>query len=219
MEEIGLYLSKLRPATWDEFEQADKYDKFELFAIDGLNDTALTSKILALLKAQNVRLNKEIKAELVASKVNPEKAKKALNTYLRYAYSVHNCNIELTSDCEYLRYSSFNCPCKTHEKAHGILLHRDHSFWAKNYPPNTMECQCHVDAYVKEELEARDWKVSENVSMRNMGAVNFNFPQYFLHKYKKQDEEIEIVIKIETTNKTKKPKNKGFLATLLGWFK
>jgi len=38
---------------------------------------------------------------------------------------------------------------ESHRKKHGLVLHRNHPFWQKNYPPNDYNCKCTVTAHSK----------------------------------------------------------------------
>lgn len=64
----------------------------------------------------------------------------------------------------YLRYVAIddNRVRQSHKALHGLILHRDHAFWKTCYPPNDWNCRCRVQAYTKEQIEKRGWKISEN---------------------------------------------------------
>lgn len=95
--------------------------------------------------------------------VGSRRLKNIYTTNMRTAYDRINYKNLMEGDTEYWRYVSLlegkNRRLK-HKKMHGIILPRTHPFWAKNKPRCAWGCQCHVDGYTKEELEARGWKVS-----------------------------------------------------------
>jgi len=41
---------------------------------------------------------------------------------------------------------------ESHRQKHGLVLHKDHPFWQKNYPPNDYNCKCTVTAHSKKDL-------------------------------------------------------------------
>lgn len=96
--------------------------------------------------------------------VGSRRLKNIYTTNMRTAYDRINYKNLMEGDTEYWRYVSLlegsNRRLK-HKKMHGIILPRTHPFWAKNKPRCAWGCQCHVDGYTKEELEAHGWKVSE----------------------------------------------------------
>lgn len=94
--------------------------------------------------------------------VGSRRLKNIYTTNMRTAYNRINYKNLMEGDTEYWRYVSLlegNRRPK-HKAMHGIILPRTHPFWAKNKPQCAWGCQCHVDGYTKEELEARGWKVS-----------------------------------------------------------
>lgn len=96
--------------------------------------------------------------------VGSRRLKNIYQTNMRTAYDRINYKNLMEGDTEYWRYVSLlegsNRRLK-HKKMHGIILPRTHPFWAKNKPRCAWGCQCHVDGYTKEELDARGWKVNE----------------------------------------------------------
>ncbi len=96
--------------------------------------------------------------------VGSRRLKNIYTTNMRTAYDRISYKNLMDGDTEYWRYVSLlegsNRRLK-HKKMHGIILPRTHPFWAKNKPRCAWGCQCHVDGYTKEELEAKGWKVSE----------------------------------------------------------
>lgn len=96
--------------------------------------------------------------------VGSRRLKNIYQTNMRTAYDqIHYRNL-MESDSEFWRYVSLlegSNRRLNHKKMHGIILPRTHPFWAKNKPRCDWGCQCHVDGYTKEELDAKGWKVSE----------------------------------------------------------
>lgn len=94
--------------------------------------------------------------------VGSRRLKNIYQTNMRTAYDqIHYRNL-MESDSEYWRYVSLleGNRRPTHRAMHGIILPRSHPFWKKNKPRCAWGCQCRVNGYTKEELDARGWKVS-----------------------------------------------------------
>lgn len=94
--------------------------------------------------------------------VGSRRLKNIYTTNMRTAYNRINYKNLMEGDTEYWRYVSLlegNRRPK-HKAMHSIILPRTHPFWAKNKPQCAWGCQCRVDGYTKEELEAKGWKVS-----------------------------------------------------------
>lgn len=94
--------------------------------------------------------------------VGSRRLKNIYQTNMRTAYDqIHYRNL-MESDSEYWRYVSLleGNRRPTHRAMHGIILPRTHPFWNKNKPRCAWGCQCRVNGYTKEELDARGWKVS-----------------------------------------------------------
>ena len=50
----------------------------------------------------------------------------------------------------------------THSQKHGIIKHRDDTWWSINYPPNGWGCKCTATAHTKAEIELEGWKIDES---------------------------------------------------------
>jgi len=101
--------------------------------------------------------------EVKTINVNSRRLKHIYNTNMRVAYAQARYKNQMQGDSEYWRYVSLlkENTHLSHRAMHGIILHRSHPFWKKNYPPNDHVCYCKVSAYTKESIEANEWKVSE----------------------------------------------------------
>ena len=50
----------------------------------------------------------------------------------------------------------------SHSQKHGLIKHKDDTWWSVNYPPNDWNCKCTVTAHTKSELEDENWSIDEN---------------------------------------------------------
>ncbi len=50
----------------------------------------------------------------------------------------------------------------SHASKHGLVKHRDDTWWSVNYPPNDHKCKCTVTAHTKSELEDEKWSVDDS---------------------------------------------------------
>lgn len=96
--------------------------------------------------------------------VGARRLRTIFDTNMRVSYSVgrHKQLMGLT-DAVYWRYVAVldGNTRPTHAARDGIILHRDHPWWRKNYPPNAWRCRCKVRAYRKDEIEANGWQIHE----------------------------------------------------------
>lgn len=84
------------------------------------------------------------------------------DTNMRVSYSVgRHRQLMGLEDAVYWRYVAVldGNTRPTHAARDGIILHRDHPWWKKNYPPNAWRCRCKVRAYRKDEIEAKGWNI------------------------------------------------------------
>lgn len=47
----------------------------------------------------------------------------------------------------------------SHRALHGVILPRDHIFWATHYPPNDWNCKCWITAHTQKDLDKEGWSV------------------------------------------------------------
>ena len=47
----------------------------------------------------------------------------------------------------------------SHRALHGVILPREHIFWATHYPPNDWNCQCWITAHTQKDLDKEGWSV------------------------------------------------------------
>ena len=83
-------------------------------------------------------------------------------TNMRVAYQVGRYKqMKALPTSVYWRYKSalLENTRDEHANMHGIILHRDDSWWNTNYPPNGWGCHCKVTAHSMKDIEKRGWKI------------------------------------------------------------
>jgi SPP1 gp7 family putative phage head morphogenesis protein len=97
-------------------------------------------------------------------KVGSRRLKTIYRTNMATMDAQTRANEQYASSAEYLRYVAVmdSRTRDEHKALHGLILHRDNSFWSKNYPPNGWNCRCKTFAYTKRQIEKHGWKISES---------------------------------------------------------
>lgn len=103
--------------------------------------------------------------ELKTINITPRRLRTIYDTNMRVAYAQGRAKAQYALEGDILfRYVAIldSHTRESHRRLHGTILPREHPFWARNYPPNGWRCRCRVDAYPKEQVEEKSWKVSQN---------------------------------------------------------
>lgn len=53
-----------------------------------------------------------------------------------------------------------------HREWHGIILPREHPFWATHFPPNGFNCRCHAQLVTERDMRRRGWTVTPETDPR-----------------------------------------------------
>ena len=97
--------------------------------------------------------------------IGARRLKHIFKTNMRVAYNVGRYKKQMRlSEAVYWRYTSLLLPTsrEAHRRLHGTVLHRDHPFWRRNYPPNGHGCKCKVTAWTRQALDRRGLTVSQD---------------------------------------------------------
>lgn len=61
-----------------------------------------------------------------------------------------------------------------------IILHRDHSFWNRWFPPFDMDCRCVVIALTGRQFERREYKLTSDEELaERLSRLNGDWPEHF----------------------------------------
>ncbi|MFV0481333.1 MAG: phage minor head protein [Campylobacteraceae bacterium] len=109
--------------------------------------------------------------------VGSRRLKTIYETNVRMAY--HNVRYKQASDYEdavYWRYNSrlLENSRDSHRKMHGIVMHRDHSFWDKNMPMCDYNCACFLTFHTKDECDENGWSV-QTMIFPNIAKNGFDY--------------------------------------------
>ena len=144
--------------------------------------------------------------EIKEFKVGSSRLRTIYETNMRTANAKARANSQYRGYAEYLRYVAImdSRTRDTHKAIHGTILHRDNSFWKKNYPPNGWGCRCRVDAWTKEQIEKRGWEIQESGPERFKADKDWGYDTRCLEA---NDDVLSRVIKqkIEKLTKTNDP--------------
>ncbi|MDR0666777.1 MAG: phage head morphogenesis protein [Campylobacteraceae bacterium] len=96
-------------------------------------------------------------------KVGKSRLKTIYRTNMSVMDAQTRANEQYSSGAEYLRYVAImdSRTRDMHKKLHGLILHRNSSFWKNNYPPNGWNCRCKTFAYTKGQIEKRGWTIAK----------------------------------------------------------
>ena len=93
--------------------------------------------------------------------IGSRRLKTIFYTNMRVSYNVGRAKHQYSlPDSTYLRYVAI-LDSKTrpaHRELHGKFIHRDSSFWNKNYPPNGWNCRCTAQAWNIHQIKAKGWE-------------------------------------------------------------
>lgn len=95
--------------------------------------------------------------------VNPYRLRNIYETNLRVAYNVGRYKqFNDLPDSVYWRYVAIldHKVRPSHAALHGMVRHKSDPFWVKNSPPNAWRCRCKVQAFNREQLAQRGYKVT-----------------------------------------------------------
>ncbi|MGP1580348.1 MAG: phage minor head protein [Wolinella sp.] len=108
--------------------------------------------------------------------VGSRRLKNIYETNMRTTYARARYERQMESSLEYFRYVSVldSATRPKHRQWHGLILPKDDPFWDKNYPPNDWGCRCSVNAYSKEQITAKGWKVSKTPSA-DIASSDFSY--------------------------------------------
>ncbi len=108
--------------------------------------------------------------------VGSRRLKNIYETNMRTAYARARYERQMESSLEYFRYVSVldSATRPKHRQWHGLILPKDDPFWDKNYPPNDWGCRCSVNAYSREQIKAKGWKVSKTPSA-DIASSDFSY--------------------------------------------
>jgi SPP1 gp7 family putative phage head morphogenesis protein len=107
--------------------------------------------------------------EVKEYKVGSRRLKTIYRTNMTVMDAQTRANEQYQSGAEYLRYVAImdSRTRDTHKNLHGLILHKDNNFWAKNYPPNGWNCRCKTFAYTKKQVEKHGWKINKEAPKFN----------------------------------------------------
>jgi hypothetical protein len=95
-------------------------------------------------------------------------------TNMRVSYAIQReATLRKMEGVEYRRYVCMLLPNsrEAHRKMHGMVLHQDDPWWARNTPPNGWNCKCKKIGISKEEALARGMEISrapsENIASKD----------------------------------------------------
>ena len=97
--------------------------------------------------------------------IGARRLKHIFKTNMRVAYNVGRYKKQMRlTQAVYWRYTSLLLPTSraAHRRLHGTVLHRNHPFWRRNYPPNDHGCKCKVSAWTRQALTRRGLTVSQD---------------------------------------------------------
>ena len=108
--------------------------------------------------------------------VGSRRLKNIYETNMRTTYARARYERQMESSLEYFRYVSVldSATRPKHRQWHGLILPKDDPFWDKNYPPNDWGCRCSVNAYSREQIKAKGWKVSKAPSV-DIASRDFSY--------------------------------------------
>ena len=108
--------------------------------------------------------------------VGSRRLKNIYGTNMRTTYARARYERQMESSLEYFRYVSVldSATRPKHRQWHGLILPKDDPFWDKNYPPNDWGCRCSVNAYSREQIKAKGWKVSKAPSA-DIASSDFSY--------------------------------------------
>lgn len=109
--------------------------------------------------------------------INSRRLKTIYSTNLRVNYQKqrHKEMMQLPMSVYWMyRSALLETTRDSHRKMHGLVFHRNHPFWKKNYPPNDWNCYCSVTAHSKQDLERRGITPTES-SVENIAGKDWDY--------------------------------------------
>ena len=94
--------------------------------------------------------------------VGSKRLKNIYNTNMRVAYAQGRYHQLMGFKlATFWRYNSalLENTRTSHRALHGVILPRDHIFWATHYPPNDWNCKCWITAHTQRDLDKEGWSV------------------------------------------------------------
>ncbi|MDD5360012.1 MAG: phage minor head protein [Sulfurovaceae bacterium] len=94
--------------------------------------------------------------------VGSKRLKNIYNTNMRVAYAQGRYHQLMGFKlATFWRYNSalLETTRDSHRALHGVILPREHIFWATHYPPNDWNCKCWITAHTQKDLDKEGWSV------------------------------------------------------------